>query len=69
MIKEIFAGIKIVLALVAGVLGLLGVRYITIITHTLTSPLYVLIQILIWVVLIIGAIAVCCDWYLRNEPK
>jgi len=69
MIKEIFAGFKVILALVAGVLALLGLRYLTTIIHTLTSPLYVLIQILIWVILIIGAIAVWCDWYLRNEPK
>lgn len=69
MIKEIYAGFKIVLALVAGVLGLLGVRYITILTHNLTSPFHVIIRILVWVALLIGAIALVCNYYLRNEPK
>jgi len=69
MIKEICACIKIILALVAGVLGLLGLRYLTTIVHNLTSPLYVLIQILIWVALIIGAIAVWCNWYLNKKSE
>jgi nitrate reductase gamma subunit len=69
MIKEICAVIKIILALVAGVLGLLGLRYLTTLVHTLTSPLYVLIQILIWVALIVGAIAVWCNWYLNKKSE
>lgn len=67
MIKEIFAGFKVILALVAGVLGLLGLRYLTTIVHNLTSPFHVLIQILIWVALIIGAIALWCNYYLAQN--
>lgn len=67
MIKEIFAGIKIVLALIAGVLGLLGLRYTTILVRDITSPLCSLLQILIWVALIIGAIALWCDYYLAQN--
>jgi predicted tellurium resistance membrane protein TerC len=69
MIKEIFAVLKIIVVCIGGVCALLGLRYLTILVHGFTSPLCSLLQILIWVVLIIGAIAIWCDWYLRNEPK
>ena len=69
MIKEILAVLKTVAICTGGVLALIGLRYFATTIRTLTSPLHVLIQILVGVILLVGAIAVFCQWYLRNEPK
>jgi uncharacterized membrane-anchored protein len=69
MIKELIAYVKIAGALTMGIFGLLGIRYIAIIVHDFTKPMHVLIQILVFVALIIGAIALWCDYYLKKEYK
>jgi len=69
MIKEILAVLKTVAICTGGVLALIGLRYFATTIRILTSPLHVLIQILVGVILLIGAIALFCQYYLRNEPK
>jgi nitrate reductase gamma subunit len=69
MIKELFAILKIIVVCTGGVLALIGLRYFAITVRMLTSPLHVLIQILVMVALLVGAIALFCNWYLRKEDK
>jgi len=69
MIKKLLAILKIIVICTGGVLALIGLRYFVTTIRTLTSPLHILIQILIMVDLLVGAIALFCNWYLRNESK
>jgi len=56
MIKEILAVLKTVAICTSGVLALIGLRYFATTIRTITSPLHVLIQILVGVILLVGAI-------------
>jgi nitrate reductase gamma subunit len=67
MIKEILAVLKTVAICTGGVLALIGLRYFATTIRILSSPLHVLIQILIGVALLVGAITIWCKWYLNKK--
>jgi hypothetical protein len=67
--KKILAILKMIGLILAGVLAVIGVWSLTNNVQVIIKNLWILYRILIWVGLIVIALAVWCQWYLRNEPK
>jgi hypothetical protein len=67
-LKQIIVGFKMIGAVIVGLFAVLGVYSLTTKIQIIISALYILLKILIWVGLIVIAIAIWVDWYLRNHP-
>lgn len=69
MMKKVIAIVKIFGVCVGGVLAVIGLRALTIAIKSMTDMLPVFFQIIAWIILVVFAIAVWCNWYLRNNEK
>lgn len=67
MIKSLINIFRLILSCLVGVIGILGLRYFVILIKTNIYSFNSLFKILIWTVLIIIAIAIWCDYYLRTH--
>ena len=67
--NKIISIVKIIGLILAGLLAVIGLWSLTNNVQLIIKNLWILYRILIWVGLIVIALAVWCNWYLRNEPK